>query len=147
MPKTIVFVDEDTKRILGFGPEGISPRFPAGVRVIEKIPFDALEYEGWLKRYREQAHLDAQEKAYRRIERERPIRDKIKDAIRARNNVVNALNRDHNNAVIKFMDWEYDRIMAQQANPETFGMAEAYDEHKIGEDLALESPMFRGRVN
>ena len=145
-PKTLVLIDCDTKRILGFSPEGITPIFPPGTRYETKTPFDTLELENWLKKFREQAHFDAEEKAYRRIQREKPIRDSIKAAIRARNHAVNPANRDLNNALINFMDHEYDRVMAQQANPETFLAAEAYDESKFGEDLALESPVFKGRV-
>jgi hypothetical protein len=141
--KTIVYIDADTKRILGFSPEGIKPLFPPGTRYDEKTPFDTLEMENWLKKYREQAHFDAEEKASRKVMREKPIRDAIKAAIRARNNVVNSLNRDLNNALIAFMDAEYDRIVRMQANPETFGIAEAYEESKLGEDLALEAPVFR----
>ena len=116
VPKTLVLIDCDTKRILGFSPEGIIPIFPPGTRYETKTPFDTLELENWLKKFREQAHFDAEEKAYRRIQREKPIRDSIKAAIRARNQNVNHANRDLNNALINFMDYEYDRVMAQQAN-------------------------------
>lgn len=141
--KTIVFVEIDTHRILGFGPEGLKPLFPIGTRYREVHPFDAHEYEKWLKKYRDQAHNDAQEKVRLRTEREKHIRDAIKSAIRGRNLSVNRINRDCNNALIEFMDREYDRVMTHAANPETFGVAEAYEESKAGEDVALEAPMFR----
>ena len=141
---TIVFVEQDTKRILGFAPEGATPVFPPGTRYDTKLPFDTLELENWLKKYRQQQIQDAQENAYRRVMREKPIRDSIRNAIFARNAVVSPLNRDLNLALVHFMDQEYDRIIQMHANPEVFGVAEAYAESKEGEDLALEAPMFRG---
>lgn len=141
---TVVFVEQDTKRILGFAPEGLTPMFPAGTRYDTKTPFDVIEMENWLKKYRAQQKFDAETKAYRQIMREKPMRDSIRSAILARNNQVNPLNRDLNNALITFMDAEYDRIMAQLANPDVFGVAEAYEETKSGEDLAIEAPIFRG---
>jgi hypothetical protein len=146
MAKIIVFIESESKRILGFGPEGLNPKFPVGTRYETKTPFDTLEFENWLKKFREQSKFDAEERAFRRMQREKPIRDRIKAAIRARNLSVNQINRDANNAIIAFMDQEYDRVMKQQANPETFGVAEAYDESKIGEEIALEAPIFKGRV-
>lgn len=143
--RTVVFRDLDSERILGFGPELLKPVFPAGVRYTETVLTSALEIEKWVKRYREQQERDAEEKTYRQLAREKPIRDSIKAALNARSSSISAANQALNRMLIRLMDERYDAMMRAKAKPEVYGMAEAYDESHASEDIALENPLLNLR--
>lgn len=143
--RSVIFKDLDSKRILGFGPEMLKPVFPAGVRYTETVITSALEFEKWVKQYREQQERDAEEKTYRQLAREKPIRDSIKAALTARNSSISPANRDLNRVLIRLMDERYDAMMSAKAKPEVYGMAEAYDESHGSEDIALENPLLNLR--
>lgn len=135
--KTVVFVDLDTKRVLGFGPEGLAPLIPAGTRYETKTPFDAIELDKWVDRYAAEMRADQQEKNYRQFLREQPMRKAIQDALRARNNHLDPLNRDLNNAFIGLQEKRYREMMDAKETAEHFLVAQGYDESVSGEDLAL----------
>ena len=139
---TKVFVELDTKRILGFGPEFAHPVFPLGTKWTEYTLLSAREIERWIRKYREQQQRDAEEATYTRLCREKRFRDALKSAIRARNPHVSQFNRDLNNVLIRLMDERYDKMMAAMEKPDVFGVAEAFEEQKSGEDLAMEHPYF-----
>lgn len=145
--KTVVFVDLDSQRILGFGPEGLNPIVPAGIRYETKIPFDTIELEKWVNRYRQEQKSDLEEKTYRQFMREAPVRKAMREQLLARNNHVSPANRALNNALADLMDSRYQKTMEHKMKAETFLVAEAHDESKYGEDIACDSPAFRGRVN
>ena len=79
--KTIVYCDPDTKRVLGFAPEGLKPLFPAGTKYEIKVPFDAIELDKWVDRYAGEMRDDIQQKMERQFLREAPARKAIRDAL------------------------------------------------------------------
>jgi hypothetical protein len=145
---TVVFIDLNTKRILGFAPEGATPYFPPGTRYETKTPFDSMELEKFVKRFHEEGKRDVEEKTMRQVMREAPIRKAIRDALIARSQHLDPLNRDLNYAILGIMDQRYRATMDAKTKYETFLLAQAYDESKAGEDVALEHPMFHeAKVN
>lgn len=136
-----VYVELDSKRILGFAPENSRPLFPPWTRFTEYTLLHAHEIERWVSRYREQQQRDAEEATIRQLERESIFRNSLRSAIRARNNEVNQFNRDLNNVLIRLMDERYDAMMKAKAKPEVFGAAEAYEEGKDSMEVALENPL------
>ena len=144
---TIVFLDLDTKRVLGFAPEGATPAFPPGTRYETKIPFDTLELEKLVKRFHEEGLRDVEEKTMRQVMREAPIRKAIRDALIARSQHLDPLNKALNYAILGVMDERYRAAMEAKTKYETFLVAQAYEDGKAGEDVALEHPMFHETVN
>jgi hypothetical protein len=144
--RTVVFVELDSRRILGFGPELAKPSFPKGVKYTETVLLSAREIENWVGRYREQQIRDAEETTYRQLEREAPIRAAIRKSLLARNasSDVNNYDRALNNVYVRLMDEKYDAMMKAKAKPEVFGMAEAYEEGVDSERIAMDSPYMRG---
>jgi hypothetical protein len=143
--RTCVYVELDTKRILGFAPEFVQAVIPAGIRYTEYTLVSAREIERWVGRYREQQQRDAEEASYRQLMREKGFRDALKSSIRARNSQVNLFNRELNNVLIRLMDERYEAMLKAKAKPEVFGAAEAWEAGKDGEDVALENPLLRLR--
>lgn len=141
--KTVVFVALDTKRVLGFGPEGLRPLVPAGTRYEIKTPFDAMELDKWVDRYAREMREDQEQANYRQFLREQPIRRGIQDAIRARSRHLDPLNRDLNEAFIRLQDKRYTDMLAAKTKAETFLVAQAFDESTSGEDLAMKNPNIR----
>lgn len=145
---TVVFIDLDSKRVLGFAPEGASPVFPAGTRYETRTPFDSLELEKFVKRFHEEGKRDVEEKTMRQVMREAPARKAIRDALIARSAHLDPFNRDLNYAMLGVMDQRYREAMDAKTKYETFLVAQAYEEGKAGEDVALEHPMFHeAKVN
>jgi len=141
--KTVVFVDLNTKRVLGFAPEGCRPLFPSGTHYEAKIPYDAIELDKWVDRYAQEMKDDAERSNHRQFMREAPMRKAIADAIRARNNHLDPLNRDLNNAFLALADKRYRANLEAKTKADTFLVAQAYDESVSGEDLAMENPNIR----
>jgi hypothetical protein len=144
---TVAFIDLDSKRILGFSPEGCTPNFPPGTRYETKIPFDTLELEKLVKRFHEEGLRDVEEKTMRQVMLEAPIRKAIRDALIARSQHLDPLNKALNYAILGVMDERYRAAMDAKTKYETFLVAQAYEESKAGEDVALEHPMFHETVN
>lgn len=144
---TVAFIDLDTKRILGFAPEGCSPHFPPGTRYETKIPFDALELEKLVKRFHEEGLRDVEEKTMRQVMREAPQRKAIRDALIARSAHLDPFNRDLNYAILGVMDQRYRAALDAKTKYDTFLVAQAYEDGKAGEDVAMEHPMFHETVN
>jgi hypothetical protein len=136
--RTAVYIDLDSKRILGFAPENATMVIPPGIRYEVKVLYFAKEIERYVAKFREQQDRDLEEKRYRQVMREAPIRKAIADAIRDRNRHVNQWNRDLNNTFIRLNEERYQKMMS--ARPETFLAAEAWEEKKPSEDVALENP-------
>ena len=139
---TVVFIDLDSKRVLGFAPEGSAPLFPLGTRYETKTPFDVIELEKWVKQFREEGMRDIEEKSTRKVMREAPVRKAIRDALIARSAHLSPLEKDLNFAILGVMDHRYRAAIEAQKKVETFLAAEAYDESTAGEDLALQHPAF-----
>lgn len=138
-----VYLELDTKRILGFTPEFAKPFFPSTVRYTEYTLLSAKEIERWVGRYREQQERDAYEATVRQIQRESVFRKSLTSAIRARNQHVNPFNRDLNNTLIRLMDEKYDRMMQAKLRPQVYTPAMAYEEGKTAHEVALDSPYFK----
>lgn len=138
--RTVVYVDPDSQRVLGFGPEGMKPLIPHGTRYEIKVPFDAMELDKWVDRYAAERKRDLEEENYRQFLREQPFRKAITDALRARNNHLDPLNRDLNNAFIALQERRYSEMQAQKNKVETFLVAQAYDESVSGEDFTMKNP-------
>jgi len=138
--KTVVFVDPESKRVLGFGPEGMRPLMPLGTRYEVKIPFDAIELDKWVDRYASEMRADAALRMERQFLREAPARKAIRDALMLRTQSCDPINRDLNLAMVAMMDMRYNKVIEQQMKPEHFLVAQAYDEKTSGEDLAMKNP-------
>lgn len=141
--KTVVFVDLDTKRVLGFAPEGCKPIVPAGTRYETKTPFDAMELDKWVDQYARESRSDLEQQNFRQAMREAPIRRAIQDALRARNKYLDPLNRDLNNAFLALQEQRYQKTLRAKESMETFLVAQAYEESTSGEDLAMKNPNIR----
>lgn len=137
--KTIVFVDLDTKRVLGFGPEGLAPTFPAGTRYETKIPFDAIELDKWVSRYGEEMRQDLQEKNYRQFLREQSARKAITDKLTEMTEHLDPFKRDFYRATRALQEKRYAQMVQQRDQVEHFLVAQGYDESFSGEDLAMEN--------
>lgn len=138
--KTVVFVDPDSKRVLGFGPEGMRPLMPLGTRYEIKVPFDAIELDKWVDRYANEMRADAALQMERQFLREAPARKAIRDALILRSQTLDPLNRDLNMAMVSMMDMRYQKMMNAKMRPDNFLVAQAYDESTSGEDLAMKNP-------
>ena len=144
---TIVYIDLDTKRILGFSPEGSTPFFPTWTRYETKVPFDSLELEKFVKRFHEEGIRDVEEKTMRQVMREAPARKAIRDALIARSAHLDPMNKDLNYAILGIMDQRYRAAMDAKTKYDSFLPGQAYEEGKASEDVALEHPVFHEKVN
>ena len=132
-----VYIDTQTKRILGFGPEGAEPSLTAEQKkhLTVEVCYHAADIERYMKIFREQSLRDEEEASIRKLERERPIRKALRDSILERNNQVSPWNRAVNNALIKSMDYYYDRSLKARQKAEVALMAERYEAGKTTEDI------------
>lgn len=137
--RTQVYVDLDTKRVLGFAPEGVRPLFPPGTRFEAKTPFDAMELDKWVDKYADEQKRDIEANNFRQMQREAPTRKAIADALRARSAHLDPLNRDLNDAFLGLMEHRYQKTMEAKTKVDTFLVAQAYDESVSGEDLAMKN--------
>ena len=134
-----VYYDADSGRILGFGPDGAKPMFPLGTRYRTETLFHASSIERAAQRYRSQSLRDAEEDTLRILEREAPIRKAIRDAVVERNNHVDVRNKALNNAMLKVMDFYYEKARSRRLQVEVAIAAERYEAGKSSIDVALES--------
>lgn len=141
--RTVVWVDSDSKRIVGFGPEGAKPKAPPGSRITSYTCFHAHELDRWMEKYRAQCDRDADESTVRKMESERPMRNAIRDAILERNKEVDPMNRDLNLRSLQLMDTLYERQLARLRQKETFMAAEAFEAGTKSTDVALQSPFLK----
>ena len=137
--RAVVYYDADSGRLLGFGPENSRPFFPIGTRYRTENLFHASAIELAAKRYRSQCLRDAEEDTLRILEREAPIRRAIRDAVLERNNHVNERNKALNNAMLKVMDFYYEKARSRRLQVEVAIAAERYEAGKSSIDVALES--------
>ena len=134
-----VYYDADSGRVLGFGPDGARPMFPLGTRYRTETLFHASAIERAAQRYRSQSLRDAEEDTLRILEREAPIRKAIRDAVIERNNHVDERNKALNNAMLKVMDFYYEKARSRRLQVEVAIAAERYEAGKSSIDVALES--------
>lgn len=141
--RTCVWIDSDSKRIIGFGPEGAKPKAPPGSRITSYTCLHAHELDRWMNKYREQCDRDSDESTVRKMEQERPMRNAIREAVLERNKHVDPMNRDLNLRSLELMDTMYERILARRRQAETFLAAEAYEAGTKSTDVALDSPFLK----
>lgn len=137
--RTVCYRDLETKRILGFGPEGFPPAAPAGVKYTATVCYSAKAIERFAEEYRSQSLRDREETSLRRLEAERPIRQAIKSALAERNNHLDPKNRDYNNAMLRVMDHFYDTAVEARQKVEVCIAAEKYEASKTSGDITLEN--------
>jgi hypothetical protein len=132
-----VYIDTQTKRILGFGPEGAEPSLTSEQKkhLSVEICYHVADIERYMKKFREQSLHDEEEASLRKLERERPIRKALRDAIVERNGHVSPWNQAVNNALIKSMDYYYEQSVSARQRAEVAMMAERYDAGKSTEDI------------
>ncbi len=140
--RAVVYIDPKTKRILGFGQENTKPLFPRGTKYLTEVLYHAWDMDRWSRKFREQWREDQQRDNYNVYTREKPMRDAIKAALRARNSEIDPLNRAQNEMMIKVMDYQYDQAMARKLRKEVSLAAERWDESRTGEDIAVSDPGF-----
>jgi hypothetical protein len=138
-----VWIEEETKRVLGFTPENARFLGAAGIRAKSYTLLHAHEIEGWVAKYREQQERDAEEAAILTIQRESRFRKAIRSAIEQRNQSVNQFNRDLNNTFLRLMDSRYDQILQSKLHPIVHGFNEAYEASTDAHEFALDSPYFK----
>ena len=137
---SVVWLDAETDRILGFTPENAPVVAPPGKKLKSYTLLHAAEIDRWMNRYRDQNNRDSEVETVRKLEAERPLRNAIKEAILERGKHVNQWNRDMNMLSIQAMDTIYERILERRRKAEVALAAEMFDASKKGEDLAIASP-------
>lgn len=137
--RCVVFRDANTKRILGFGIEGIAPSFPKGTKILSEVCYHAHEMDRRAQEYRDQCKIDAEISTQQKLEYDQPMRKAIKDAIREHNNHCSPWNRHLNNALLKVMDKYYEDALSARRNAEVALVAEKYEACKTSTEIAMES--------
>jgi hypothetical protein len=140
--RPVVYLDKTTRRVLGFGQENVKPLFPAGTHYIKETLYHVWDIDRYSRIFREQWRRDQELDNFNQIAREKPLRDAIKEALRARGPYINAANRAQNEAMIRVMDFQYDQAMAAKLRKEVCLTAERWDASKTGEDIAISDPGF-----
>lgn len=120
-----VFIEVDTKRILGIAPASCRLLGAAGIRYTVETVNHARTIEKWIAKLGEQTRRDAEVATLAQIQRESKFRKMIRDKLLERNKHVNQYNQDLSNVFLRLMDQRYDRIMKSKMNPVVHGMAEA----------------------
>jgi hypothetical protein len=144
---SVVWLDADSKRIIGFAPEGARPVAPSGTRLKCYTLLHASELDRWMKKYREQNNRDREEATVRKLESERPMRDAIRAAVLERNNGLDPWNRDINLSMLRSMDTMYERVLNSRRKQEAVLVAEQYEAGKTSADVAADSPIVRRESN
>jgi hypothetical protein len=136
---TCVWTNMRTGRIMGFAP--INCTFP-GMWNCMCIPLHhANEISAWADRYRAQQKADFEERQYAQLTKDDAVRKRIREALRARRNVVGPLQRADIDRGLRFLDTIEQRMKPQA--PEGALLIERCEATKRKEDIALESPAFK----
>jgi hypothetical protein len=136
---TAVWVNTQTQRIVGFAPQNC---FFPGISRCLCIPLHhANEISTWADRYRAQQKADFEERQYAQITKDDAVRKRIREALRARRNVVGPLQRADIDRGLRFLDTIEARMKPQA--PEGALLIERCESTKRKEDIALESPAFK----
>ena len=139
----VVYVDQQSKRILGFCSTMVKPMFPRGTKYDSHTCMHASDIEKWANRMRLQDKSDWEDKNDRQLLREAPFRAATRNALLERRRHLDAPNRAMNDAIMKLMDNKYLLQMAQKRQVESYLPAEKYEMGTSGEDVALENPALR----
>jgi hypothetical protein len=134
---TRVWVSVATGRIVGFCPVWLPGMGPC--RCIELT--HAHEINTWANRFREQQRRDYEEKQYAQLTKDDVLRKRIREALRARRNVVGPLQRADIDRGLRMLDALEAKIAAR--SQEGALLIERYDSAKRQEDIALEAPVFQ----
>jgi hypothetical protein len=120
----------------------MAPQFKEGWQ--RKVLFHAKDIEKWSEAYRRQNEEDKQSKDFRKTEQEAPARRAIRSAMIDRRNHVDGHNRAYLDVNILLMDQREER--ARKVKEIGFLMSEAYEGTPRAEDIALQSPAFKGKL-
>lgn len=134
-----MYRDANTKRILGFGMEGMAPQFPKGTKITSEICFHAMEMDRRANEYRDQCRLDAEISTQQKLEYDQPMRKAIQDEIRAHNQHCSPWNKAVNNALLKVMDKYYEDALSARRNAEVALVAEKWEAGTTANEIAMES--------
>lgn len=143
---SVVWVDADTKRIIGFSPEGAKPVAPVGTKLTSYTLLHASDIDRWMNKYREQNNRDREEMTVRKLESERPLRNAIREAVLERNNSLDPWNRDVNLAMLRSQEIMYERVLESRRKQEAVLVAEKYEASATALDVAMDSPIVRRDV-
>ncbi len=141
--RTVVYKDLATQRILCFGLENAEPVVPPGTRYVSYVLLHASEIERWSKRYQEQCARDREQAFVRTLEREKPFRQAVRDAVVARNQHLDPWNRAINLRMLEAQDTLYQRILESRRRAEVCIVAEKYEATSDSVKVALDSPHIR----
>jgi hypothetical protein len=140
---SVVWVDVRTKRIIGFSPEGARVVAPRGTRLASYTLLHASDMDHWMNKYREQCQQDREEATVRKLERERPLRAAIREAVMERNKHLDVWNRDVNLRMLNAGDAMYERILESRRKAEVALAAERFDASKNSLVVGRESPFIK----
>ena len=136
---TAVWVDRLSGRIRGFAP--VNCLFPGVLNCLCIPLYHAHEIQKWADRYRAQQRADFEERQYAQLTKDDAVRKNIRDALRARRNVVGPKQRADIDRGLKFLDTIEARMKPKA--PEGALLIERCEATKRKEDIALESPGFK----
>ena len=153
--KAQVYIEADTKRIIGFGPLGAKASVPPQFRYTTVICNHAHEIERYAMMYREQMLRDEEQATVRSLEREAPFRKAIRDSILERNRELAASgdpqdrrNIRINEALMRWTDTRYEWAKKRRMEAEVCVAAEKYEAGKtaveVGDELAARKGFTRG---
>lgn len=136
---TCVWTHVDSGRILGFAP--MTWTFAGSERCLAIPLYHAHEMDAWADRYRKQQREDFEVKQYETLAKDNAVRKRIREALRARRNVVGPQQRGDIDRGLRFLD----ALEAKLANRQQEGalLIERYDASKRSEDIALEAPAYQ----
>lgn len=136
--RTCVYISTLTGRILGFGHERMKFMGTGFKRI---VLFHAKEIERYAEQFRKEQEEDRQSEDYFRTERERPARNAIKAALRARLSHVSPLDRAYIEANLRLMDIREER--ASKKKETACLLSEKHESNASALDIALASPAFK----
>jgi hypothetical protein len=140
--RTCVFISTETGRILGFGHESMQMLYTEGWR--REILFHAWDIERMAEKFRKQEQEDREADDFKRTEREAPVRNALKAALRARRAAVGPADRRYIDANLKLMDAREER--AKKRKVDSYLISEMYDSSKTDHEIGLDSNAFKTKV-
>lgn len=143
--RTCVYKDLDSGRILSFGVDGAPPiNVPEGIRYETITCLHASDLDRFMDQYRQQHIEDEERAAVGKLERERGFRKSVRDAVVARNQHLDAFNRDVNLRILDAQDKMYERILSQRLRAIPKLAAEMYEQG--GDDTRIVKDGLKGKL-
>jgi hypothetical protein len=139
--RSVVYLSVSTGRILGFGPAGMPAFFVEDCKT--ETLYHAYEMDRWADKYRKQIEEEKQQADFEKAEREAPVRNAIRAALRARRAAVGPIDRRMIDVNLMLMDQREER--ARKRKTESFLLSESYDSSKTDHDIALDAPALKAK--